>query len=104
MNLRILPEAALEIAEQAFYYEQEADVSLGQRWEASVEDAIGSLRSFPERGARLDNGSPFLREFRKLHIQGFPKHVILYRFDAASGTIFIVHVLHGARDLDALLG
>jgi plasmid stabilization system protein ParE len=101
--LRILPKAALDIAEQAFYYEEQADLSLGQRWEASVEAAIGSLRTFPERGPRFDSNLPSLRNLRKLHIAGYPNHLILYRFDAASSTIFVVHVLHGARDIDSLL-
>ena len=103
MNLRILPEAAFDIAEQAFYYEEQADISLGHRWEASVETAIASLRTFPERGARLNSDSPVLRELRKLHIAGFPNHLIVYRFDAPSNTIFILHVLHGAREIDSLL-
>jgi plasmid stabilization system protein ParE len=103
LKLRILPEAALDIADQTLYYEEQADTSLGQRWEASVEVAIGSLRTFPERGPRLDSESPALRELRKLHVEDFPNHLILYRFDASSRTIFIVHVLHGARDIDSLL-
>jgi plasmid stabilization system protein ParE len=103
LKLRILPEAALDIADQTLYYEEQADTSLGQRWEASVEAAIGSLRIFPERGPRLDSEQHGVAMLRKLHIEGFPNHLILYRFDAPASTIFIVHVLHGARDIDSLL-
>ena len=104
MKLRILPRATLDIAEQAFYYEEQANVALSERWEASVEASIGSLRIFPELGPRLDSERPALRELRRLHIDGFPNHLILYRYDAPTSTIFIVHVLHAARDIESLLG
>lgn len=34
-------------------------------------------------------------------ITGFPKHLIFYRF--ADGEIFVMRVLHGARDIEYLL-
>lgn len=101
--LKVLDEAALQIADQSLYYEEHATLELAQRWEAAVEAAIGSLREFPERGERLAVESAALADLRKLHIKRFPKHLILYRLDAARQMVLIVSVLHGARDIDLFL-
>ncbi len=31
-------------------------------------------------------------------------HFLLYRFEVESRIVKVIHVIHGARDLDALLG
>jgi plasmid stabilization system protein ParE len=30
--------------------------------------------------------------------------VIFYRYDQAEETVFVIHVLHGARDIESLFG
>jgi plasmid stabilization system protein ParE len=37
---------------------------------------------------------------RKTLIAGFPKHLLFYRFDEQE--VFVVRVIHGARDLERL--
>jgi plasmid stabilization system protein ParE len=101
--LRIRPSATREVAEQAAYYRKQADEALAQRWRSAVTDAIRSLRTFPEQGGPLNSVTPELHNIRRLHIQGFPKHLIFYRFNAVSGVVQIISVLHGSRDIDALL-
>lgn len=103
LTLRILPNATREVADQAAYYRDRADASLAQRWRSAVNDAIRSLRTFPERGSPLNSDIPELHDIRRLHIQGFPKHLIFYRFHALTGVVLIISVLHGSRDIEALL-
>ncbi|MDQ2926380.1 MAG: type II toxin-antitoxin system RelE/ParE family toxin [Acidobacteriota bacterium] len=101
--LRVLPNAIREVADQAAYYRERADVALALRWRSAVNEAMRSLRTFPERGSPLDSDTPELHDIRRLHIHGFPKHLIFYRFDRVGSVVSIISVLHGSRDVDALL-
>jgi plasmid stabilization system protein ParE len=38
-----------------------------------------------------------------LAVPGFPKHLVFYRYLAEEDTLRVVHVLHGARNLEVLL-
>jgi plasmid stabilization system protein ParE len=44
--------------------------------------------------------SPDLKDLRKTLSPGFPKHLLFYRFDEQE--VFVVRVIHGARDLERL--
>jgi toxin ParE1/3/4 len=103
MRLRISEVAALAILDQADYYRETADALLADRWEAAVDEAIRSLTHSPERGApcRLHHSS--LSDLRWVLVPGFPRHMIFYRCTPAGSDLLIVHVLHGARNLEPLL-
>ena len=104
IDLRVSEAASLAILEQAEYYRQVSDDALALRWEAAVDQAARSLLAMPERGSRCRLLAPELSGLRWVPVPGFPKHMIFYRFEPDSDTILIVHVLHGARDLQAILG
>ena len=38
---------------------------------------------------------------RWIPIPGFPKHIVFYLFLAEKRVVRVVHVMHGARDLEA---
>jgi plasmid stabilization system protein ParE len=101
--LRVSEAAALAVVEQADYYRQVADGSLASRWEAAVDEAIRSLSNWPERGATCSFRSAVLADLRWIGIPDFPRHMIFYRYISAEQIILIVHVLHGARNLETLL-
>lgn len=103
IELRISEAAALSIVEQADYYSQASDAALAMRWEDAVDQAVNSLRSLPERGALCRFRSPALTGLRWILVPGFPKHMVFYRYLPQERAILIVHVLHGARDLETLL-
>jgi len=103
IGLRISEAASLSIVEQADYYEQNADLSLAQRWEEAVDQAVNSLLSLPERGAPCRFRSPALAGLRWIFVPGFPKHMVFYRSLPQEQTILIIQVLHGARNLETLL-
>lgn len=58
-------------------------------------DAEIRLAAFPETGRRRDDLQPALRS----RVVG--SYVVFYR--ASEGGIFVVRILHGARDIDDLL-
>jgi toxin ParE1/3/4 len=103
-KLRVHEAAALSIVEQSNYYSEKADQALALRWEAAVDEAIRSLLRHPNIGSPCRFRSTALAGLRWAPIPGFPKHMIFYRYAAEEKTVFVVQVLHGARDIDAILG
>lgn len=102
--LDILDEASQEIIDQALYYREESpDSDLETQWDHAVSQAIGSLLTMPERGSRCNFQSPELQGMRWIPVSGFPKHIVFYLIVAEERVVRIVHILHGARDLEAFL-
>ena len=94
-------QARREIGELvAFIRRDSTDAAL--RFLDALEETYDGLRMFPLSGREWDPDHPGLRGIRKVAIRGFPNHLIFYRI-ADDGSIEIVRVLHGARDLDAAL-
>jgi toxin ParE1/3/4 len=62
--------------------------------------AISRLLSKPATGAPCKFRSPALRDVRRATIAGFPRHLLFYRFD--QDEVFVLRVVHGARDLEQL--
>lgn len=102
-ELAILPRAIEDITEQANYYREQANASLARRWQAAVNSTMRPLRRLPEIGSLMLSDLPSLRRIRRVRVEGFPNHFIFYEFDSEKNTIYIVNVLHGARDVDPLL-
>ena len=103
LRLQIFPAASRAVAEQSAYYKEKSGPALAQRWRSAVNGAIRSLRSLPDRGSPAKFTLPALSNVRTLHIEGFPKHLIFYGFDSETGIVSIISVVHGARDLEAVL-
>jgi len=103
MKLRVKEAAAVSILEQSDYYRQVADASLALRWEASVDEAIHSLLNLPERGRPCRLRPEHLSGLRWILVPGFPKHMVFYQVLSDIQVILVVHVLHGARNLEVLL-
>ena len=98
----VLSDAAVAvILEQADWYSTQNGKALVQRWEAAVTSAIMRALHRPNTGAPCHFQTAELHDLRRTAIPGFPKHLLLYRFDRDE--VLIVRVVHGARDLEALL-
>ena len=103
-KLHVYEAAALSIVEQADYYQQKAGRSLALKWEYAVDEAIHSLLRTPLIGSPCRFRSSSLAGLRWASIPGFPKHMIFYRYAEEEKALSVVQVLHGARDIDAILG
>lgn len=103
MRLEILETAALAIVEQADYYEQKSGHDLAERWEAAVDHVIHQLLRWPQMGSPAHFRSSRLVGLRWIRIPDFPKHLVFYRYFQELETVQIMHLLHGARDLQSLL-
>jgi toxin ParE1/3/4 len=101
-NRLVLSEAAVaDIVEQAEWYSTQSGTALAGRWAKAVTAAILRVVSRPATGAPCTFRSSELANVRRTAIRGFPKHLLFYKFD--SGEVFVLRVVHGARDLERLL-
>jgi toxin ParE1/3/4 len=89
-----------DILEQAEWYAAQMGQPLAQRWQKAVMTAISHSLTRPATGAPCKFRSLALRDVRRATISGFPKHLLFYRFD--EDEVFVLRVVHGARDLERL--
>jgi toxin ParE1/3/4 len=97
MGLRVAPEAAIELHDIWDYITAQS----GHRKTAdhaieAIVDRFAVLARRPHVGRRRDDLRPGLRSFPA------GNYVILYRIDGDD--VIILRVIHGRRDLPALLG
>jgi plasmid stabilization system protein ParE len=63
-------------------------------------ETFSMLAANPELGCRRKFRNPRLRNVRSFRVSGFDNYLIFYR--AVGEGIQVLHVYHGARDLEAL--
>jgi toxin ParE1/3/4 len=100
-RLRVLPEADADIDESALYYTGQAGIELGLRFYAATEETFAWILENPKGGAPREFLNPRLRGLRMWPVRGFEKRLVFYR--KIEGEVEIVRVLHGARDIEAVL-
>jgi len=103
ITLHIHPAAMLGVSDQAEYYVRKANDALALRWELAVDQAIYSLLKFPLQGSLCTFPTLETPDIRSVSIPQFPKHLLFYRFLETENTLTIVHVAHGARDLESTI-
>jgi plasmid stabilization system protein ParE len=95
--------ASRAIIEQASYYAKREGQALADRWEAAVRKALESLPAQAAIGSRCNFRHPDLQNLRRMPVPGFPRHLIFYEDLRESAMIRVVHIMHGARDIEATL-
>ncbi len=92
--------AIADVVEQADWYITQSGTALAKRWEKAVTSAVLRILKNPAGGTRCTFRPTGLRDVRRATIGGFPKHLLFYRFQGTE--VFILRVVHGARDLENL--
>ncbi len=100
-QVRVLPAADRDIDGQAGYLMQEASLETALRFYDATAATFQTLVRVPGMGEQRESANPRLTGLRVWRIDAFPNHLIFYR--PIEGGIEIVRVVHGARDIDALL-
>lgn len=90
-----------DLLEIADFLEQVADLRTAERFLLAARKTMADLARMPGLGSPCEFRSLHLRDIRVRPIRGFRKHLIFYR--PIRGGVEIVRVLHGARDVKALL-
>jgi len=99
-NIGIRPRARLDVVEMAAYIGND-NVTAANRFLDACQATFEFLLESPQLGARYPTKNPRLVDLRVFRVKGFPNHLAFY-LERQNG-IEIVRVVHGARDLDAVL-
>ena len=100
-RFHVLPAADRDIDGQAEYLMREASLETALRFYDATAATFDKLARMPGMGERRESSNPRLAGLRVWRIDGFPDHLLFYR--PVEGGIEIIRVLHGARDIDAVL-
>jgi toxin ParE1/3/4 len=98
----IRPAADRDLDEQAGYLAEHASLEIALRFYDAASESISFLAKSPGVGAPYESGNPALAGVRIWRVNGFSKHLIVYR--PIEEGIEVVRVLHGNRDIDSILG
>lgn len=99
---RFYPQARQDLIQQAAYLAEEASLRVAERFLRQAERSIARLADNPRIGRRWQGLQAETRKgLRVWRVEGFPKILIFYRVEESG--VAIVRILHGARDLPALL-
>lgn len=92
--------AIADILQQADWYIAQSGGKLARRWERAVSSAISEIARRPATGSPCTFRTEALLSVRRITITGFPKHLLFYCSNDEE--VFILRVIHGARDLERL--
>lgn len=95
------PESRADIIETVNYL-ADRDIGAAARFTRAVRTTEAMLADRPAMGSPRKFGGARLKGLRMHPVQGFKRWLIFYI--ERRGAIEILRVLHGARDLEALLG
>jgi toxin ParE1/3/4 len=94
--------AAIEdLIDQTAWYISHAGQAVADRFVEAVERALQALLATPGIGAPRPRANPALRDLRMHPVRGFENHLLFYR--PIPDGIELIRVLHGLRDIDAIL-
>ncbi len=82
------------------YYIALDNMEAADRFLNACEEAFEQIARTPLIGAVRKFRHPLLKEVRMWRVKGFEKHLIFYQ--PHEDSVEILHVVHGARDLDDL--
>jgi|SRR5690349_18196132 len=92
---RVAPQVETELEEIWHYITDHSNMEIADRLIDSITTRFLLLAQNPHLGRRRDDLRPNIRSFP------VGNYIIFYRIE--NDTVLILHVLHGSRDLEALL-
>ncbi len=95
------PKADQDLDVQAHYYAIEASVEVGHTFLTAAHKTFALLATQPHMGWRSRLRNPSLSSLRVFRVMGFEKILVLYR--PLPDGVEILRVIHGSRNLQALL-
>ncbi|MCD8195211.1 MAG: type II toxin-antitoxin system RelE/ParE family toxin [Coprobacillus sp.] len=101
-TIRFSQEANEDIEDIYNYIEENIDTQSARRQMIEIIDKIEGLNEFPYRHPKYEVNDPDLLT-RNLH--GFPlgRYMVLYDVEKTNHVVTISRIIHGARDIEALL-
>ena len=99
-HFTIRPLAWREINNQLDYLEEEAGLETAERFLDQLISSFNTLTHMPRMGLLCGFRKLALRRIRRWPVKGFENWLIFYQVRRYG--IEVVHVLHGARDIESL--
>ena len=93
-------DATVDVIDIVYYLADHDTLTVSNRFTAAIKKGYKQIADAPGIGAPRDYGNPALVGMRMFPVPGFPKYLIFYR--VVGDTVEILHVKHGAQNLDAL--
>jgi len=93
--------ALRDILSSAEYLEEHGGEEIAHRFLDAVRSTFEALAKMPKVGALCAFRKPALRRIRRWPVKDFENWLIFYQ--PKRNGVEIVHVIHGARDIDSLL-
>lgn len=88
--------------ETVAYLKRHATRKVANRFIDSVQTSLDLLAGMPDLGTTFSSDAPDLANARMWQVKKpFQNYLIYYRLNGAA--LDVLHVVHGARDLDAIL-
>lgn len=100
LSIVITPEADRDLEETALFIETDSP-SAAKRFLDAATAGFSSLSDAPRIGVCVETGNPAMPGLRRWRVPGFENHLIFYQ--VTEETITVIRVLHGARDIEAIL-
>ena len=94
--------ARRDILSNAEYLEEQGGLETAQRFLDATQNTFEALARMPKVGALCTFRSPALRHIRRWPVKDFENWLIFY-LPRRNG-VEIVHLIHGARDIESLFG
>lgn len=99
-GILVQPQAALD-AKEIYSYLFDQNPAVARRFNEAVADTLIDIRDDPGLGIRWHSRDGRLSDLRWKKVTGFKNYLVFYQ--ANNGGIVVVRILHGARDLEAVL-
>ena len=93
--------ARRDILSNAEYLEEHGGVETAERFLVATRGTFEALAKMPKLGVLCTFRSPALRRLRRWPVKGFENWLIFYQ--PKRNGVEIVHLIHGARDIESLL-
>jgi len=100
-HFTIRPLAWHEINKQLDYLEEQAGREAAERFLDQLIRSFDTLTHMPKMGPLCGFHKPATRRIRRWPVKGFENWLIFYQVRRYG--VEVVHVLHGARDIESLL-
>ncbi|MDQ2924696.1 MAG: type II toxin-antitoxin system RelE/ParE family toxin [Acidobacteriota bacterium] len=103
MNVRLSNEARQDVRGIAEYFDLETgSFSISNRFLAAFQTTCMTLQQFPEIGVAVRGLHPDFAGWRRIPLDRYPQYLVFYRHNKS--TIVVERIMHGSRDLIAILG
>jgi len=99
-SLNIFPAAEADVDEAAQFIAKD-NLPAALRFYDAVDSTYIQIRDHPTRWPRHELAEPRLANLRKRAVAKFPNYLIFYRIE--EHRVEVIRVLHGARDIAAVL-